>query len=112
LNPQAFLGRVRRNATPHTILSVVIIAFLLYVVVVPLAVMIKETFIVHPMERFQIPGTLPGDATLSHWKKTFTGSSAGAFFFKPLMNTLIMSISMSNTCHADRGNSGVARCQN
>lgn len=95
MNPAAFLGRVRRNATPHTILSVVIIAFLLYVVVVPLAVMIKETFIVHPMERFQIPGAMPGDATLHHWKKTFTGSSAGAFFFKPFMNTLIMSISMS-----------------
>ncbi len=105
MNPAAFLGRVRRNATPHTILSVVIIAFLLYVVVVPLAVMIKETFIVHPMERFQIPGAMPGDATLHHWKKTFTGSSAGGHFLQAVHEYVDNVDQHVDTCHADRGES-------
>lgn len=95
MNPQVFFGRVRRNATPHAILSALLILCLLYLVVVPLAVMVRETFVVHPMERFQIPGTMPGDFTLSHWKKMFTGSSAVSFLYKPLLNTLIMSACMS-----------------
>ena len=50
MNLQASLGKIRRNATPHAILSAVIIVFLLYVVIVPLVVMVKETFIVHLLQ--------------------------------------------------------------
>lgn len=88
-------AKVRRNATPQTILSFLFICALVYLVLLPLFIMIKETFIVHPMERFQIPGSLPGDFTLSHWKRTFIESSSYSFFYKPLLNTLIISTSLA-----------------
>jgi iron(III) transport system permease protein len=46
------------------VLAVVFLVVLGYLVVVPLGVMLQETFIVHPLERFQIPGSMPGDFTL------------------------------------------------
>lgn len=95
MNPKVLMGKVRRNATPQTILSVIFIAALIYLVLVPLVIMVQETFIVHPMERFQIPGSLPGDFTWSHWKRTFFESSSYSFFYKPLLNTLIISTSLA-----------------
>lgn len=95
MNPKAIVGKVRRNATPQTILSVVFICILIYVVLVPLVIMVHETLIVHPMERFQIPGSMPGDYTLSHWKRTFSEPSSYSFFYKPLLNTLIISTSLA-----------------
>ncbi|NMB01742.1 MAG: iron ABC transporter permease [Firmicutes bacterium] len=95
MNPKVLVGKLRRNATPQTILSILFIAALIYLVLVPLIIMVQETFIVHPMERFQIPGSLPGDFTLSHWKRTFVDSSSYSFFYKPLLNTLIISTSLA-----------------
>lgn len=95
MNPKVLMGKIRRNATPHMILSIVFICILIYVVLVPLVIMVHETLIVHPMERFQIPGSMPGDYTLSHWKRTFIGESSLSFFYKPLINTLIISTSLA-----------------
>lgn len=95
MNLRAISGKIRRNLNPQTILSVIFIVILGYVVVVPLGVMIQETFTVHPMERFQIPGSLPGDFTTHHWWRTFVSPSAYSFFYKPLINTLIISTSIA-----------------
>ncbi|NLL47419.1 MAG: iron ABC transporter permease [Firmicutes bacterium] len=95
MNPMKSLGMVRRHARPEKILTIIFIAILIYLVLVPLIIMVQETFIVHPMERFQIPGSLPGDLTLSHWKRTFADSSAYSFFYRPLLNTLIISTSLA-----------------
>jgi iron(III) transport system permease protein len=62
---------------------------------VPLFLMLRETFIVHPLERFQIPGSRVGDLTLAHWQRTFIGENAYAFFYKPLLNTLQISLGLS-----------------
>jgi iron(III) transport system permease protein len=87
--------RMRTRLTPQTVLTLVFIVFLGYVVLVPLFFMLHETFIVHPMERFQIPGSLPGDYTLSHWQRIFLSESSYAFLYKPLLNTLIVSTSLA-----------------
>tara|TARA_A100001388_G_scaffold224079_1_gene174969 strand:- start:435 stop:2126 length:1692 start_codon:yes stop_codon:yes gene_type:complete len=57
--------------------------------------MIQETFIVHPLERFQIPGSKVNDFTLAHWYRFFISESAYTFFYRPLVNTLIISFGLS-----------------
>jgi iron(III) transport system permease protein len=89
------LQRLRLNVTPQRVLAVLFLFVLGYLVVVPLGVMLQETFIVHPMERFQIPGSVPGDYTLSHWQRTFVGPNSYAFFYRPLINTLIISLGLA-----------------
>lgn len=89
------LRRFRLALTPQRIFAVVFLVVLTYLVVVPLGVMLQETFTVHPMERFQIPGSMTGDLTTAHWERTFIGPNSYAFFYRPLINTLIIALSLS-----------------
>ena len=89
------LNRWRFYVTPERVLSVCFIVLLAYLVVVPLFMMIQETFIVHPLERFQIPGSKVNDFTLAHWYRFFISDSAYTFFYMPLVNTLIISFGLS-----------------
>ena len=89
------LNRWRFYVTPERVLSVCFIVLLAYLVVVPLFMMIQETFIVHPLERFQIPGSEVNDFTLAHWYRFFISESAYTFFYRPLVNTLIISFGLS-----------------
>ena len=82
-------------STPERILSICFIGLLAYLVVIPLFLMIQETFIVHPLERFQIPGSKVNDFTLAHWYRFFISESAYTFFYRPLVNTLIISFGLS-----------------
>ena len=87
--------RWRIYLTPERILSICFIGLLAYLVVIPLLMMIHETFIVHPLERFQIPGSKVNDFTLAHWYRFFVSDSAYTFFYRPLLNTLIISFGLS-----------------
>ena len=89
------LRRLRFTLTPQRVFAVLFLLVLTFFVIVPLGVMIQETFIVHPLERFQIPGSVPGDYTTAHYHRTFIGDNAYAFFYRPLINTLIVSVSLS-----------------
>src|SRR5690606_23255879 len=81
--------------TPQRVFAVLLFLALAFFVVVPLGVMINETFLVHPLEQFQIPGSVPGDYTTAHYERTFVGGNSYAFFYRPLINTLIVSVSLS-----------------
>lgn len=89
------LRRLRLKITPQRVLAVAFLLLLGYLVVVPLGVMVEETFIVHPLERFQIPGSVAGDYTTAHYQRTFVGPSSYAFFYRPLINTLVISLGVS-----------------
>lgn len=89
------LNRLRLSVTPQRVLAVIFLGVLAYLVVVPLFLMLRETFIVHPLERFQIPGSRVGDFTWAHWQRTFLSENAYAFFYKPLLNTLQISLGLS-----------------
>jgi iron(III) transport system permease protein len=91
MNIKAQLGRARMRITPQVIIAAIFLVLLSYMVLVPIIIMIKETFTVHPMEQFQIPGTKTGDLTLNHWWKIFTSELSPNLFYKPLLNTLIIS---------------------
>src|SRR5690606_17247123 len=88
-------NRMRLQITPQVILAIVFLAVLGYLVVVPRVVLVQETFIGHPLDRFQIPGSMPGDFTTPHWEPTVVGRDSFAFFYRPLINTLIVACSMA-----------------
>ncbi len=88
------ISRIRMMATPQVILAVIFILILGYLVFVPLIVIISETFIVHPIERFQIPGSRAGDFTWHHWRQMFLSSNAYSQMYKPFVNTLIIASSL------------------
>jgi len=87
--------RFRLGLTPQRVFAVVFLVILAYVVLLPVLVMIRETFIVHPLERFQIPGALPGEFTFAHWIRSFFSENSDAYFYRPLLNTLIVASSLS-----------------
>lgn len=89
------LRRMKMKMTPQLILAIVLVAILAYMVVIPVVIMIRETFIVHPMEQFTIPGSRAGDTTLSHWTKIFASDTSLNSFYRPLLNTLIISFSIA-----------------
>ena len=89
------LRRLRFKLTPQRVFAVLLLLVLAFFVIVPLGVMINETFLVHPLEQFQIPGAVPGDYTVAHYERTFVGGNSYAFFYRPLINTLIVSVSLS-----------------
>ncbi len=95
MKQKMLLGKIRQNATPQVIMAVVLAIILCYLVLVPIIVMIQQTFTVQAMERFQIPGSRTGDFTTRHWARMFTGDLAMAFLYRPLLNTLIVSISLA-----------------
>lgn len=92
---KVFFNRIRMRITPPVVLAVIFLALLAYLVIVPLFVLIQETLTVHPLESFQIPGSVPGDITAHHWKRTFLGADAYATFYRPLLNSLMVAGSMS-----------------
>ena len=95
MNIKPLIGKVRLKLTPQVVLAVIFLVLLTYMVVVPLIIMVQETLTVHPMEKFQIPGSKTGDVTLAHWKKVLFSDVAVSFFYRPLMNTLIISFSLA-----------------
>lgn len=88
-------NRLRLGMTPQRILSILFLVVLAYLVIIPLFLMLRETFIVHPLERFQIPGAKIGDLTWAHWQRNFFSENAYAFFYRPLINTLKIALGFS-----------------
>ena len=88
-------SRIYLGLTPQRVLSILFLIVLAYLVIVPLFLMLRETFVVHPLERFQIPGSQVGDLTWAHWQRNFFSENAYAFFYRPLLNTLKIAIGFS-----------------
>ena len=85
----------RLGLTPQRVLAFLFLIVLGYLVIVPLFLMLRETFLIHPLERFQIPGSRVGDLTLAHWERNFLSENAYAFFYRPLLNTLRIALGLS-----------------
>src|SRR5690606_7043494 len=76
---------------PETILGLVFILILGYLIVVPLFVLLKTTFVWGPADlRLRGVNVQLGAATLYHWKQMLSGPLAQAAFYRPLLNTLVV----------------------
>jgi len=83
------LWKIKLNLNMTNFFSVIIIGFLIYTVLYPLYIMLYETFLVHPMERFRV-GKEIGSFTFFHWIYNFFSDMAVTAFYRPFLNSLII----------------------
>ncbi|CCU80844.1 hypothetical protein HSACCH_02359 [Halanaerobium saccharolyticum subsp. saccharolyticum DSM 6643] len=88
------LWKIKLNLNMTNVFSVIIIGFLIYTVLYPLYIMLSETFIVHPMERFRV-GKEIGSFTFFHWIYNFFSEMSMTAFYKPFLNSLIIATAIS-----------------
>ena len=76
---------------PHNLILFIIFLALCYLTLVPMLMMIRDTFIVHTAEarRLRLPA---GFFTLDHWRKVFADPEGSlTLFYRPFRNSLITS---------------------
>jgi iron(III) transport system permease protein len=71
---------------------VVLLFILVYLTILPLFSIAGDTFTVHSSEARRIRGSSVGDFTFYHWTYVFTGRASENLFYKPLFNTILVSL--------------------
>lgn len=78
---------------PESILSILFLIILAYLIIVPLISLICRTFVWGTGDlRIQGENVEPGKFTLYHWRRMLTGDFAKSVFYKPLLNTLTITV--------------------
>ena len=78
---------------PHNVILVVLFFLLAVLTFLPLLSILTDTFTVHTSEVMRIRGTHAGDFTFYHWQKVLAdGDNSLSIFYKPLLNTLAISL--------------------
>ncbi len=78
---------------PHNVILVVLFVLLTMLTFLPLLSILADTVTVHTSEVMRIRGTHAGDFTWYHWEKVLlNGEGSVSIFYKPLLNTLAISL--------------------
>lgn len=77
---------------PQIALGIVLLLVLLFLVVRPLIEVVAGTLTVHSADDMRIPGAGVGELTRFYWERTVASEFSARAFYKPLQNTLIVSI--------------------
>ncbi len=77
---------------PEHAILIVLLIILMYLTIVPLFYIGVDTFTVHSAEVRRIRGSSVGDFTTYHWEYVFNSAASDNLFYKPLINTLLVSI--------------------
>jgi len=80
---------------PYNIIVLVSLVVLVYFIVVPLGDIIATTFKVQQRDIRRIPGSAEGDFTLYYWNRLLFSDVSSSLLWKPLMNSLLIGISVS-----------------
>jgi iron(III) transport system permease protein len=87
---ERWINYARARATsPQFLISIALLAALVYLVLVPLVGLIWRTFTWGEGDHRFSPAAVPGDVTGFHWMEAFSGPSSNALLFEPLSNSLI-----------------------
>ena len=78
--------------TPHVFLSLIMLAVMYYMVLLPLYRMLVTTITVNQNDLRAIPGALVGDLTSYHWLRMLIGEIAKIMTYGPLVHSLTISI--------------------
>lgn len=87
-----FIGLV---TDPYSIVTTIAIIALGYLIIVPLWEMLISTFKLSPQDVRSIPGATVGQFTTHYWKKIFNSPVSEAMFYRPLKNSLLISVIVS-----------------
>ena len=86
-----FRKLANRWRKPETILAALFLVILVYLVVVPLFSLVQTTLVWGTGDtRIRGENVVVGKFTTYHWRRMLSGDFAEAVFYKPLLNTLIV----------------------
>jgi iron(III) transport system permease protein len=92
-NWRAYLRRfLRWLTTPQVFLSLILIAVMFYMVIIPLYRMLMTTITVQDIDLQSIRDVSVGDFTLYHWIRMLTGKIAKIMTYEPLLHSLTISL--------------------
>lgn len=93
---QLWQARVRRFfrwvITPHVILSIIMIAVMFYLVIIPLYRMLVTTITVADIDLRALRDVEVGDLTLYHWIRMLTGEIAKVMTYEPLVHSVTVAL--------------------
>jgi iron(III) transport system permease protein len=87
-----FKNYIRR---PHIVISLVLLAILLFIVLLPFAKMVQDSFVWQFADIRLSRDASPGEFTLFHWKRVFASVLTKNTLLRPLYNSLAISLSVS-----------------
>jgi len=95
-----FLLKARNIATsllsnPYNVISLVSAILLIYLIIVPLGEIVTTTLTWQPKDIRVSPNAVPGQFTFYHWIEMFTGKTASALLWEPLINSLAVALCVS-----------------
>lgn len=79
---------------PYNVITILSVAFLFYLIAIPVWDIIKTTFTVQPQD-VKIAGGSAGSFTLYYWGRILASRISQSMFYKPLMNSLLIGICVS-----------------
>lgn len=82
---------------PQNVILVALSVLLFFLTLIPLGSLIKESFTVHAAELPAIKGSVMGELTPFHWNKVFADKNSANIFYKPILNSFIISVGASAT---------------
>ncbi|HWP68332.1 MAG TPA: iron ABC transporter permease, partial [Rectinemataceae bacterium] len=82
-------------SNPYNVISLVSAILLIYLIVVPLGEIVTTTLKWQPKDLRISPNAVPGQFTLYHWIEMFTGKTASALLYGPLLNSLAVALCVS-----------------
>jgi iron(III) transport system permease protein len=80
---------------PHILISLILLAILLFIVLLPFAKMVNDSFVWQFADVRLSRSALPGELTLFHWKRVFFSPLTQNTLLRPLVNSLSISLSVS-----------------
>lgn len=93
---QIWTARLRRFArwltTPHVVLSIIMLAVMIYMVIIPLYRMLMTTITVQDIDLRVLKDSNVGDFTLYHWIRMLTSKIARIMTYEPLLHSLTVSL--------------------
>ena len=93
-----FLGYSRFKNTirrPHIVIALVLLVILLFIVLLPFAKMVQDSFVWQFADIRLSRDANPGGFTLFHWKRVFASALTKNTLLRPLYNSLAISLSVS-----------------
>ena len=90
------LRRLKNNIRrPHIVISLILLAILLFIVLLPFAKMVKDSFVWQFADIRLSRNARPGALTLFHWQRVFFSPLTRNTLLGPLLNSLSTSLSVS-----------------
>jgi iron(III) transport system permease protein len=95
-NKDKWMARFRRFlrwiTTPHIILSILMLATMIYLVIIPLYRMVTTTFLVTDSDLRVIKDAEVGDFTWYHWLRMLTSKISKLMTYEPLLHSLTVAL--------------------